>query len=682
MGSNGGNIDSIHIGQGTTMYYKARVPGGLLSMGDAHAAQGDGEVSGTAIEISVTGRFRITVIQQNSEEHELWMANLAFPLGETPTHYVVHGLAVPEYLSELDDPDEIFSVGADVDAAMKTATAQTRDFIVDKFGVAPNEALTAISIAGDFAVTQVVDGNWGVHTMVPKAIFPPYEGLKGWSVPELPELTDFVESTSGCPAPEGPKIIRASPETVHWGYYHKDIPPVLYVNPGDEVVIETITLNGGDDWDRISMGDAATEAIYWWNQTDMPVSKRGARCENVPSTEGDRTPTCEGAHIMTGPVFICGVEPNDTVKVDILDLVPRLNPGQDNRTFGSVVLGNWGYQYRLPKRDGSDWCMGDAFRGRTGCGYSDEFASTWEAYQENGTWIASPLYYYNIANIIDPQGHDDFLGYTHISGLIFPHTYPNSSGAAQDMGWSVMEETPIEYQLDPFPFKVPLNPHIGNLGLASAIDDEITSIPAMGYLGHNLDQKRTAPGTTVYLKAEVEGGLFSAGDAHSTQGDSELTGTAIEHSLTARLRIDVIKDGEKPPELANTDTVIFEKPDEWVISGFTYDNYIYTLGDSPLDAQRKIFNLPGDHLNMAMNNTYINTRDFMMDKWNLTESEAINIMSCAVHFGVTQVVDHNMGMHGRIPKAIFGDGERRSRRLKRKQPARSVPGRTSLRKRS
>lgn len=59
----GGNLDNKRIGKGTTMFYPVEVAGALLSMGDAHTAQGDSELDGTGIETSVTGDFKITVIK-------------------------------------------------------------------------------------------------------------------------------------------------------------------------------------------------------------------------------------------------------------------------------------------------------------------------------------------------------------------------------------------------------------------------------------------------------------------------------------------------------------------------------------------------------------------------------------------------------------------------------------------
>ena len=85
----GGNLDNTRVSKGTTMYYPVQVEGGLLSMGDAHAAQGDSELDGTGVETSVTGKFKISVIKAADLTEAQKVQD--FPLGETEDHYIVHG---------------------------------------------------------------------------------------------------------------------------------------------------------------------------------------------------------------------------------------------------------------------------------------------------------------------------------------------------------------------------------------------------------------------------------------------------------------------------------------------------------------------------------------------------------------------------------------------------------------
>ena len=84
----GGHLDNKRIGKGTTMYYPVEVAGGLLSMGDAHAAQGDSELDGTGIETSITGKFKISLIKAADFDEAMKVQD--FPLGETAEEWIVH----------------------------------------------------------------------------------------------------------------------------------------------------------------------------------------------------------------------------------------------------------------------------------------------------------------------------------------------------------------------------------------------------------------------------------------------------------------------------------------------------------------------------------------------------------------------------------------------------------------
>jgi acetamidase/formamidase len=165
----GGNLDNKRIGVGTTMYYPVEVAGALLSMGDAHTAQGDSELDGTGIETSITGRFKISVIK--AADFNEWQKVLDFPLGETKDSFIVHGFTETDYLETFaDNPGDIFGASS-IDKAMKNAYTQTRKFLMNAYGVTEIEANSLITQAVDFAMTQLVDGNWGVHSVIPKAVF-------------------------------------------------------------------------------------------------------------------------------------------------------------------------------------------------------------------------------------------------------------------------------------------------------------------------------------------------------------------------------------------------------------------------------------------------------------------------------------------------------------------------------
>ena len=153
------------------MYYPVAVDGGLLSLGDSHAAQGDSELAGTAIEMSLTGIIQIAVHKQENLPGTDLEA-LYYPLLETPDAWVVHGFSFADYLVELGDKaqQEIYSQSS-VDKAMRDAFRKMRHFLMTTRGLSEDEAISLMSVAVDFGITQVVDGNWGVHATINKAVF-------------------------------------------------------------------------------------------------------------------------------------------------------------------------------------------------------------------------------------------------------------------------------------------------------------------------------------------------------------------------------------------------------------------------------------------------------------------------------------------------------------------------------
>ncbi|MSP45411.1 MAG: acetamidase [Xanthobacteraceae bacterium] len=144
-GVHAGNMDNKDLTAGTTLYMPVHTPGALFSAGDAHAAQGHGEVDLSAIETAMRGKFQFIVRKD---------MKLRWPRAETPTHWLVMGL------------------NPDLDEAMKIAVRETIEFITAKFPhLTREEAYMIASVAVDYHVTQVVDGTKGIHGMIPKSIF-------------------------------------------------------------------------------------------------------------------------------------------------------------------------------------------------------------------------------------------------------------------------------------------------------------------------------------------------------------------------------------------------------------------------------------------------------------------------------------------------------------------------------
>jgi acetamidase/formamidase len=143
-GKHAGNLDNRELVAGSTLYIPVFVPGALFEIGDGHAAQGDGEVDQTAIETSLRGRVQLTVRKD---------MKLRWPRAETAT----------DYISMASDPD--------LEVATTIAVQEMVDFLAATKNLTKHEAYQLVSIAGNIAITQLVDRPvHGIHVKMPKGI--------------------------------------------------------------------------------------------------------------------------------------------------------------------------------------------------------------------------------------------------------------------------------------------------------------------------------------------------------------------------------------------------------------------------------------------------------------------------------------------------------------------------------
>lgn len=333
-------------------------------------------------------------------------------------------------------------------------------------------------------------------------------------------------------------VVKATPESVHWGYFDATRAPVLKVKSGDCVQIEAITHHAGDAPDL--MFDEGVKRIF----------------EQTP--ESDRYP---GVHIMTGPIYVEDAKPGDMLEVHYLEMTPRL-------PYGSNLAASWGHLYKE---------MGEKERVTI---YQLDAASN----------TASAAFAY------------DFPGKYLVPGTV---TQP--------------DECCREQALDGV--RIPVRPHLGTAGVAPDAKGRVSTVPP-GAHGGNIDNWRIGAGATMYYPVQCDGGLFSVGDPHISQGDGELSGTAIEASLNVLLQIRLRKDFKFPSPLLET-------PTDWIVHGFDID------------------------LNVAMRNASLDMLGLLTDHRGLSRNDAYSLMSVAADFAVTQVVDGRQGIHVRIPRGIF-----------------------------
>lgn len=277
--------------------------------------------------------------------------------------------------------------------------------------------------------------------------------------------------------------------------------------------------------------------------------------------EIDPSTRAPGVHIMTGPIYVEEAEPGDMLEVRYFQMTPRNN-------YGSNLAANWGHLYQE---------------------FGEKERVTIYELDQNAN-AARALYAY------------DFPGKYLIPGTI-------TNCPACDRQPALVGIT------------VPARPHLGTAGVAPAVDAPVSTIPP-GRHGGNIDNWRIGAGATMYYPVQVAGGLFSIGDPHVSQGDGEISGTAIEASLNCLFQIVLRKDFHFPSPLLET-------KDNWIVHGF------------------------GDDLDVAMKNAAMDMLHLLTEHQALSRNDAYSLMSVAADFGVTQVVDGTQGIHVRIDRGIF-----------------------------
>ena len=280
--------------------------------------------------------------------------------------------------------------------------------------------------------------------------------------------------------------LTATPDTCYWGYLDAGQPAAIKVDTGTELWIEAVTHHSGDAPDL--MMDEGIRAI--WDAID-PASR------------------APGVHIMTGPIHINGALPGDTLRVEILEMKPRLN-------HGSNCAANWGL-----------------FHQRMG--------------KERIT----------IYELVDPADGEFPAAARPVFGFDF------TTLELYDVPGVVTEPDPSARQPFSRPVTVPVRPHLGVMGVAPDGGERLSSIPP-GVFGGNVDNWRFGPGNAVHYPVFHEGAGFYVGDPHFAQGDGEICGTAIEASLDVRLRLSIADD-------VKADAPLLRTPTQWFTHGFGDD---------------------------------------------------------------------------------------------------------------
>ena len=238
---------------------------------------------------------------------------------------------------------------------------------------------------------------------------------------------------------------------------------------------------------RIKSGDLVQVEAITHHAGDAPELLMDERIRQLylDVPETDRNP---GVHIMTGPIFVEGARPGDMLEVRYYEMVPRL-------LYGSNLAANWGYLYH-------------------------EFGE-----KERVTIYSLDM------NNMQAEG-------------LFAYDYP---GKYLTPG-KITDTKTCNCHPALHGYRVPMRPHLGTAGVAPDVKGRVSTIPP-GTHGGNIDNWRIGAGAIMYYPVAVDGALFSVGDPHVSQGDGEISGTAIEASLDVLMQITVRRDFQFPSPL-------------------------------------------------------------------------------------------------------------------------------------
>jgi acetamidase/formamidase len=376
---------------------------------------------------------------------------------------------------------------------------------------------------------------------------------------------------SGSAAADEPKTkfqhdyrLRSTPENTVLGGFPIGLPPALTITSGKVVRVDALSQTGLTNASihpvdffgafGVPPGDVLPDAIAFW--------------ESVPNR------TRFGPHICTGPLYIEGAEPGDTIEMQILDVMQRVPYGVNNTSPTGGVLGTSYPGFRAgdlpldipPVPPGSP---ANVFPGvRQHLYWTDKVKSKFVALFSDDIHV--PLRpFFGVMAVAPPSGQ--FIGGT-------PTSPPPATGVQ-------------------------------------------SSTQPWNYLG-NVDSHLLRAGTTVYFPVFQTGGQMFFGDTHSVQGDGEVSGTAVEHSLAGVFRFVLHKNtGLQWPRAENKE--------HYILMGMDWD------------------------LDRAMRNATMEVIKFLTEEKGLTPAKAFSLASIGVDFVASEVVDQTQVVSGLIPKKYF-----------------------------
>ena len=414
--------------------------------------------------------------------------------------------------------------------------------------------------------------------------------------------------------------LPANADTVHWGYFSKILKPLIEVESGDFVTIETVTHHAEDDAERMVKGDPGVESIFYWDQDAegrQPPRRRADGRHRCSGAAPAKASACTSAR---GRSTSRGAEPGDILEVRILDVKPRpcANPAVHGQGFGSNAAAWWGFHYN-DLIDRAEAARGDHdLRGRRhrraqlGQGASTTSAGRRRPIRSasctrSSTIPACPSITHGQGELRHPQER------AHPDPAAFRRDGPRAQGSRHR-------------RLDP----------------AELYRRQHRQLAHRQGRDHVLSGRRAGRAVLGRRSARLAGRFRAVRHRDRMLADRHLPAHPAQEGDARRAR-----------SLDELDYPLLETQDEWVRARLQLRRTISP--SSGPKAQSEIYEKSS--IDLALRDAFRKMRHFLMTTQGLTEDEAISLMSVGVDFGVTQVVDGNWGVHAIIKKSLFAGTE-------------------------
>ena len=299
----------------------------------------------------------------------------------------------------------------------------------------------------------------------------------GGSIPS----TSTPAPPAGCPAVGCDYTLQANSTTINWGFYSNMVQPALHVTSGTTVQVEMLSHHAGDYYAGMIQGDAGIESIYAWGTSGSAAPPGMNATAHMRGASGGG----DGVHILTGPIHVSDATgpaaPGDVIKVDILSLKPRLNPA--GKSYGINAAAWWGYHYGVNGPLARHWNASlTVFPSKSQTGYvtgdpDREMTNVYEIVMDasGNALYAEPAFRFvyglnTTVPCITPTGFSPGSSVPCVNGK-------QSFGMYNYPGVITSHPTGTEDYTVAKAWQIPVNFHIGSMGLAPASPAYINSIP-------------------------------------------------------------------------------------------------------------------------------------------------------------------------------------------------------------